>query len=71
MQGNYSYSDQTGRDLFLKGPVKVYPVVRVKAFPTNRALQGGASNPLATLLDPLELLRWQSREPGLVQVSNA
>ena len=58
MPGNNSCSQQSGRDLFLKGPAKVYPVVRVEVFPTDRALQrqGGASNPLANLLDPLELL---------------
>ena len=35
----FTYSDQSGRDLFLRGPVKVVPLVGVKRFLTDCAPQ--------------------------------
>ena len=58
----FTYSEETGRDLFIKGPVKVDPVVGVKRFLTDCAVQrqGCASDPLAILLDQFEFIWWQS-----------
>ena len=56
----FTYSEKTGRDLFLRGPVKVNPVVGVKRFLTDCALQGCASDPLAAFLDQFQFIWWQS-----------